>query len=89
MEMIKELDIKNPGWIEKGLLKLLNDTINADKDFRVFTKLTVRQLLWGYHNPVLHMLELLEKLFKHFAKDLPPIDDFVALEVDLIYYFFL
>lgn len=89
MEMIKELDIKNPGKIEILFLTLLNDAINADKDFRVFTKLTVRQLLWGYYNPVLHMLELLEKLFKHFAKDLPPIDDFVALEVDLIYYSFL
>lgn len=89
MEMIKDLNIKNPGWFLRDLLKIVNAVINADKDFRVFTKLTVRHLLWGYYNPVLHRLKLLEELFKHFVKDLPPIDDFVALEVHLIYYTFL
>ena len=89
MEMIKKLNIKNPGWLLRDLLEIVNAFINADKDFRVFTQLTVRHLLWGYYNPVLHRLKLLEELLKHFGIDLPPIDDFVALEVDLIYYTFL
>ena len=89
MQMVKELNIKNPGWILKKIIQVVNFIINGDKDFRVFTKLTVHDLLWGYYNPVLQRLKFLEELFKHFEKDLPPIDDFVALEVYLICYTFL
>ena len=82
--MLKDLNIKNPGWVLKGMLELLNGFINADKDFTVFTKLTVHQLLWGYVNPVLHIIKKSEYFFSLLKIKLPPINDVVALQVTLI-----
>lgn len=80
MEMLKDQNIINPGWFLKDILAVLNGVINIDKDFTVFIKLTVHQLLWGYHNPVLHRLKQLQVLFRV----LPPINEVVALQVILI-----
>ena len=84
MEMLKDLNIKNPGWVLEAILEGLNALINADKDFTVFTNLTVHQLLWGYHNPLLHMLERFEEVFSFLKEKLPQINEVVALQVTLI-----
>lgn len=80
MEMLKDQNIINPGWVLKDILAVLNGVINNNTDFTVFIKLTVHQLLWGYHNPVLHIL----KQLKVFFSFLPPINEVVALQVILI-----
>ena len=80
MEMLKDQNIINPGWVLKDILAVLNGVINDNTDFTVFIKLTVHQLLWGYHNPVLHIL----KQLKVFFSFLPPINEVVALQVILI-----
>lgn len=80
MSKIKDLNITNPGFFKNVALEAANAVLNADSDVSLFKKLSVRELLWGYHDPFLNRLSTLESLLELFKLDLPYINPFVALQ---------